>query len=371
MINSTPIVFFLATISIFALGLLPPRIEPRQPIGAASLLTHRAAAEHVVIYPPFLSPYLVIDGGARHVAGSSQIALGAVSGSELSDIYPNIADIPALSKSVGPSDLERLLSVHPDVVISWANNVFDVERLGLPAIGLRVDPRRPAETLSGLWRLFGSITGRPQRVETLLSLLRSQRAELQQSLPERQIRPRIVVLYPGSGIGQIGGRYAHLNTAIELVGARNPGAIYPTTIDSSIETLFRLDPDIILLTDNYGRTPRELYADARWQPLRAVRTHRIYAIPRLSDIDGLVDAPLFSRWLAEIVWGDEMPDCWRERFRQILRVAFNTTSSLAAENAILRIKENSYSSGYSRFYPPSSLPEHEMSCPDDRRRRRH
>ena len=356
--KGAPLVLFaILGLGSFAVGMHPPSVT-RSEHGERQILdmAGRAVAlaktpRRVVVFPYVLAQYVTVQRGAANVAGASRIAAETVADSILAEFYPRLVNIPILAKGVYLQDPELLMAAAPDAVVVWSEDVPRLLQLGIPGVLARkIDPEDDlGEMNRKLWTFLGEVSGDQSRSQELLRRWRAQRKSLANFAVHPGGRTRIAMLYAGEGIGQIGGHYAHLNEAIRFIGARNPAADRLRTINSNIEELLRLDPDILLLTSDYEKSPAELYELAAWRPLSVVRQRRIYRIPQLADIDGPVDDPLFILWLAQVAYGVSAPDGWRHEFGAAYEEVYGAKLSDAQIDAVLRIRDNESSAGYSQF----------------------
>lgn len=348
---------------MLGLALNPPSVRPAV-AGSRSVtdmsgreVTLNAPARRAAILPPVIAAYLTLAKEPTDLIGASQLALETVAPSALGVLYRNLATVSVVSNGVNLKNPERFLLAHPDVAVIWGEDVGSLARLGFSrSLALRGDPNDPVGVVTELWGMLGVITGSERRAAEILDRWRVERESFGHVTPRREPTPSIVFLYNGPGIGQIGGRYGHLNGAIRLIHARNSADEFARTADSDLEQLLVLDPELILITADYRRSPRELFEDSRWQALRAARTRAIYRIPRLADVDGPVDEPLFCEWLAELVYPTEMPRRWRQQFRDRYREVYRVSPAETLVDAILNTADNADSSGYARFFVSAAKP---------------
>jgi iron complex transport system substrate-binding protein len=133
-------------------------------------------------------------------------------------------------------------------------------------------------------------------------------------------------------------------------GARNALGADAFRLDA--ERVLQIDPDVILLEGPWSKLPPAQFAlDPRWSTLRAVREHRVYRQPR--GLDGfmwnVIDNPLLSRWVAEVLHPDRVRPQLREMMRESYRSALGYSVTDAELDEALAMNENSGSAGYERF----------------------
>src|SRR5262249_2110439 len=142
-----PFDFGRSTINLLAVVLLPLlgsviALDPPSVAPADATVAARGA-ERVVVFAPFLSPYLTIDQGEQHIVAVAPYLEQTVARTLLGEIFPQVASLPVVStvgRSAIPGDPEEVLRLHPDAVITWAWFSDALAAAGLPLVGLRYDP---------------------------------------------------------------------------------------------------------------------------------------------------------------------------------------------------------------------------------------
>lgn len=256
------------------------------------------------------------------------------------------------NNGTGASNLETLLALRPGAVFSWYFQRPALERVGLPVIGVGAQNGRfslfdDARAYAGALRLDGA-------AERIIAAYKDQMAATGGELGPDIPRPGVL------GLGFFGdGRMAvwiasnPATRLIELAGAKNASAkrVNPPWIDA--EEVLRIDPDILILREgaNNRVDPASFMSDARWRALKCVRNRRVYTIPKAagSYFQGIVEDPLFVRWLAELV----QPDRLRPKVRAMMREAYSRELNYRLSDVelddMLQTKANGASSFYERF----------------------
>jgi iron complex transport system substrate-binding protein len=194
---------------------------------------------------------------------------------------PEIKNRPLIGGRLGMS-VDATVALNPDLVIvtparQAAFQLVDpMERLGIPIIVLM---QRDVPEIFANLRLLGQALGVPDRGEAVAAALEHRLSETTERV-RGQPEPRVVMIrgrvgnglllvaqantYTGDAITRAGGRFALADSNIAQV---------------SPEAIFDADPDILL----YAGSQRELddlVGEPWWSRLRAVRSHRAYAVSR-------------------------------------------------------------------------------------------
>ena len=139
-----------------------------------------------------------------------------------------------------------------------------------------------------------------------------------------------------------------------LVGGHDP-AFEAKVVRVQLEVLLKIDPDIIVLERTSDVTPQSFCADRRWKGLKAVQTRRVYTRPPgiAFTTTGILEFPLYARWLAELLY----PNLMQPELRQVMAANYKRTLGYAMSqeqlDQLLAVDDNRYSAGYGRFTQPA------------------
>jgi iron complex transport system substrate-binding protein len=248
-------------------------------LGAATLeigsTYAQAPARRIVSIVPAVTEMLFAIGAGPQVAGVSSF----------DDFPPEVKGLPRVGALLDP-DVERILALRPDLVISYGSQtdlqrqlersrvpVFNYRHAGLPGI---------FETLQQL----GPAVGRKAAADQLIADLRNELARIGRTVQGRR-KPRTLLIFerdPGTlrGIYVSGGR-GFLHEMLEIAGGVNVFAdVAREAVQPSHETLLARAPDVILEVRATGLlTAAETSGEGArvWAPLAsipAVRNERIH-----------------------------------------------------------------------------------------------
>jgi iron complex transport system substrate-binding protein len=201
---------------------------------------------------------------------------------------PQVATLPKVGTFLKP-DAELIAGLRPDlVVLHEASNGLDRRLASLHIPFVVVDRGALASVFASI-RQIAVAAGTPARADTLVADIERRL----QAVRARAIAPRPRVLFiigrrPGMLADLVAvGPGSYLNDLIDIAGATNVLALagQPEYPRISMETVLRLDPDVIVDTVDMGET------EAEWQrrqpinerlwtaygTLTAVKTRRLYA----------------------------------------------------------------------------------------------
>lgn len=214
---------------------------------------------------------------------ATELVFAAGAGAELvgvlspADAPPEAARLPRVGDARA-LDLERIVSLKPDLVVAWPYLApAQVERLR--SLGLPVylsDPRTP-EAIADDIRRLGVLSGHAQAATVAAAALHERIAALGQ---RERAAPKIRVFYEiwNQPLFTVGG--AHLiSAAIELCGGLNIFASLALPAPQvSVEAVLAASPDVIVAGGDGPVPPAWLDAWLAWKTLPAVERGNLYAI---------------------------------------------------------------------------------------------
>lgn len=226
-----------------------------------------ADAARVVVLAPSLARVLVELGATDAIVGVDQFSAQ----------LPELAGRPPLGGLFAP-DLERLLSLQPDLVLGVAGAQQDALFEQLGARGVRVETfqlHALAEVLSAFERV-GALVGRADAGSALAARARAELEAVAASTGTRA-RPGVAIVVEREPLFVVGaGSFA--SDLLEAAGARNVFAdlsdAYPRV---SLEALAGRAPDLVLET--VADSPHA-DADARAYWSRFAFVRRVASVPR-------------------------------------------------------------------------------------------
>ena len=214
-----------------------------------------AAVERVISLAPSLSEIVV-------ELNSADLLVGVLDAGERP---AELKDIPSVG-SYGQLDMERLLSLKPDLLLLWPGSVGPAQREQLKRLNIPTYVAEPhnLEQLAAQIEAIATQLGRPERGVSLAANLRQRLDSLRQRY--RRDEPLRVFyqvwdrpLYTVGG-GQI------ISDALQVCGARNVFAdLTQPAPQISVEAVLQRNPEVILASDQ-----AQLDAWKSWPQITAV-----------------------------------------------------------------------------------------------------
>lgn len=203
--------------------------------------------------------------------GAGNQVVGVIKGSD----YPADAlQLPVVGSYSG-LDLERIISLHPDLVIVWgdsfARQVAVLRRMHIPVY--QTHPHR-LEDVPAAMRQFGELTGHILQANQQAGKFEKQLAELK---ARYQRQKPVTVFYQLGGYSLMTiNRDSWINQVITLCGGRNVFANAVTIApEVSWESVVQANPEVVI-SDSAEQGWEQRWQ--RWPTISAVKHHRLYTV---------------------------------------------------------------------------------------------
>jgi iron complex transport system substrate-binding protein len=227
-------------------------------------------AQRVVSLIPSAMETLIAIGATKQIVGRTRY-----------DTAPEVAALPSVGGGVDPS-VEALISLHPDLVITWESDKRQEVRQKLTALGIPVFILRTQDTtdiFKGIASI-GRLTGHDSAATAVASSVRATLDSVRTSVVGKPVPSVLYVVFndppmtvgPNTFIGQL----------ITLAGGRSVFADQAQNWPNvAMEEIVRRDPDMLVVpVGEFKANALERFSKmAGWRDLRAVRTHRVVAVP--------------------------------------------------------------------------------------------
>ncbi|AIB38818.1 MULTISPECIES: cobalamin-binding protein [Pseudomonas] len=201
------------------------------------------AAERVVSLAPSLSEIVV-------ELGAADLLVGVLDGG---DRPVALAQVPSVGH-YGQLDMERLLSLKPDLILLWPGSVGPAQREQLQRLNIPIYVAEPhsLEQLTTQVQAIAEQLGRPESGRQLAAHLRQRLADLRQRY--QRVEPlRVFYQVWNQPLYTVGGGQI-ISDALSVCGARNVfDDLKLPAPQVSIESVLQRDPELILVGDQAQR----------------------------------------------------------------------------------------------------------------------
>ena len=222
------------------------------------------AAPRVVSLAPSLSEIVV-------ELQADDLLVGVLDGG---DRPPELAQLPSVGR-YGQLDLERLLSLKPDLILLWPASVPPAQRAQLERLGIAMVSAEPHDLDSLVTQIadIGERLGRAEAGQRYAQQLRTRLAELRRRY-HREQPLRVFYQVWDKPLYTVGGGQI-ISDALKVCGARN--LFDELTLPApqvSIESVLQRDPQVIVAGDQ-----AQLDAWKTWRQVGAVRDDLLLRVP--------------------------------------------------------------------------------------------
>ncbi|WP_314533560.1 cobalamin-binding protein [uncultured Pseudomonas sp.] len=197
------------------------------------------AAERVVSLAPSLSEIVA-------ELGAADVLVGVLDGGERPAALAHVASVG----HYGQLDMERLLSLKPDLILLWPGSVGPAQREQLQRLNIPVYVAEPhsLEQLTAQVQAIAEQLGRAEAGRQLAAQLRQRLAELRQRY-QRAEPLRVFYQVWNQPLYTVGGGQI-ISDALSVCGARNVfDDLKLPAPQVSIESVLQRDPELILVGD--------------------------------------------------------------------------------------------------------------------------
>jgi vitamin B12 transport system substrate-binding protein len=222
------------------------------------------AAQRVVSLAPSLTE-IVIE------LGSADLLVGVLDGGPRP---ASVARLPSVGR-YGQLEIERLLSLQPDLLLLWPGSVGVTQRDQLKRLGIAAYTAEPhtLDQLADQIEEIGERLGRAERGRPVAEDFRRRLAALRERY-QRKVPLRVFYQVWDQPLYTVGGKQI-ISDALTVCGARNVfDDLDLPAPQISLESVLQRDPDVILASD-----AALLPAWKTWPQVKAVRDGRLVPVP--------------------------------------------------------------------------------------------
>ena len=235
---------------------------------AGRRVTLEAPARRIVSLSPHATELLFAASAGERVVGVASYSN-----------YPPAAQIRPEIGGAGNLNLEAIIALEPDLVVSWksGNTAAQVERLiGLGIPVFYSEPRRLEDIATNLERL-GELAGTMQAASEAAARFRRGYREIRREYAgQSPVRTFYQIWH--QPLMTVNGEHL-ISQVMELCGGSNIFAALQTLAPVvTREAVLAADPQIIIASGRAGERPQWLQAWENWPQLSAVRYKQLYFI---------------------------------------------------------------------------------------------
>lgn len=227
---------------------------------------------------PLPSIIMMLDSGAKRLVYMPKASKSAILNSFLYDLYKDDIDKIKAGES---QNLEELLSFKPDLFICHKADIKTcnaMEKSGVKTIKLSVNEHNYNSylTLKSWLDALAPLLGKEELKDKILSSI----LHMQDYIAKNKSKdmPKALILHRLDSDRKMSAGGIFSSYLLEKSGAIN--VIKAKALQElSIEEVYRLNPDIIYITNFTSKMPQDLLDSPLWQPLKAIKNKRVFKLP--------------------------------------------------------------------------------------------
>ena len=190
--------------------------------------------------------------------------------------YPQAAQKVAKIGDISPLNVEKVLSLQPDLFIASNLNgeeaIAKLSELGVPVVAM--NPMSFAQTLESI-TLIGKATGKDDQAQAVVNKLKNTIKQVQKQGEAIKKRGLKVFILLGWEPYWTAGPGSFLEEAVNLTGGENIAHdLGQSWGQMNFETVLSRNPDVIITDID----PEKLYSDKSWGGIAAIEKHQVYKI---------------------------------------------------------------------------------------------
>jgi len=196
-------------------------------------------------------------------------------------LRPGIAKTIPSAGSGADINIESLLRLRPDLVITWTfkpESIRFMEEKGLKVIALYPES---IEELYETMRLEGRLFGKQAKVEAYIARMKKMFAFISERCRAVPAGSRKRVVWLGGKQTTVAGGTGINNDLISLMNAVNPAASQQErSSDVSMERIVAWNPKVVFIWGGAKFVPADLLGSPQWRHVDAIRKGRVYKAPK-------------------------------------------------------------------------------------------
>lgn len=195
---------------------------------------------------------------------------------------PDLAETLTDAGSALDANLEKVLALNPDLIITWPNEHGDRFLDLWSSRGLTVISVYP-ETLGQLYelmRLHGRVFEAQQQVEAAIDEMEKIFSLIDSRLAGLEPQDRKTALWLFARPNRVAGGQGLSQVIFDAIGVKNQAEAWPDkTCDLSLEEIYARNPDLFFIWGSSPYGPEDLLHKRQWRRLKAVETGMVYKLP--------------------------------------------------------------------------------------------
>jgi iron complex transport system substrate-binding protein len=196
---------------------------------------------------------------------------------------PDIAKTVPSAGSGIDVNMEALLKLRPDIVITWTSRpeqVRFIEEKGLRVIAVYPDS---ISELYGVMDFHGKVFEKEKEIKRAITAMDGIFGIITERVSKIPASRKQKVLWLGSRPNSVACGIGVTNNILKMIGGINPASsMGQRNADVSLEKIIAWNPDVIFIWGNAKYTAEDILNNQQWRYINAVKKRRVYKAPEWS-----------------------------------------------------------------------------------------
>lgn len=198
---------------------------------------------------------------------------------------PDLKNIPSPGTGGPGLNVELLKRLNVDLIITFRVPLEELNYLeskGIKTFAIYPDS---VEELIEVIKLHGTFFGKEKKSKYIVKEMKEILKTIEERVKKIPISKRKKVIWLHSDPTAIAGGKGIINDTLIKVGAINPAASLfseESVAKTSIETIIKLNPDVIFIWGAAYFKPEDILKNPQWQTIKAVKEKKVYKLPMLT-----------------------------------------------------------------------------------------
>ncbi|MGB5156941.1 ABC transporter substrate-binding protein [Desulfobacterium sp. N47] len=248
-------------------------------------------------------------------------------------LKPDIAKSIPSAGSGSDVNIEMLLRLRPDIVLTWTfkpETVKFMEEKGLKVIAVY------PESLSELYevmRFQGRLFCKEKKVESVISQMEKIFTLIRERVSKIPVNRRKKAIWLGGKPTTVSGAIGVNNDIFLLINSINPASasVRDRSADVPIERIVAWNPDVIFIWGSAKYGADDILGNSQWRYVSAVKTGRVFKAPKWSTWSPRL--AVIALWMAANIYPEDLRDVYLEKtaenfYRSVYGISYRSVNRI-------------------------------------------
>lgn len=180
-------------------------------------------------------------------------------------------------------NLEKLVSIKPDLVIIWSSqeeSIERIEKLGIPVYSVFIDD---FEDIYKEIRDFGKLFNKQSRADSIISTTKDKIKFIIDSAYKKK-SPGAYFMW-SQGLLETSGKHSTVSKLLGFAGMKNVCEMKEEHVSVNIEKLYEWNPEFIIMWYNERLDPADIIKNNQFTGIAAIKNKKVFELPEIFQCD--------------------------------------------------------------------------------------